>query len=127
MDKGYARPTATARALRNNATEAERILWRAISAREISRIRFNRQVPIGPFICDFVARSICLVIEVDGGQHNEEVDAQRTRHIETQGFRVIRLWNNDALNNVEGVTEEIERVIANMPSPAASRTREGRF
>jgi very-short-patch-repair endonuclease len=127
MDKGYARPTAKARALRNNATEAERALWQVISARKISGIRFNRQVPIGPFICDFVARAIGLVIEVDGGQHDDAVDADRTRHIEARGFRVIRFWNNDVLGNIEGVTEEIERVIADMPSPAPSRTREGRF
>ncbi len=127
MDKGYARPTAQARNLRNNPTEAERILWRALSARKVSGVRFNRQVPIGPFICDFVARSLNLVIEVDGGQHNEDVDAQRTRYIEAQGFRVIRFWNNDVLGNIEGVIEEIERVIANMPSPAPSRKREGSY
>ncbi len=127
MDKGYARPTAKARALRNNATDVERALWHVISARKISDIRFNRQVPIGQFICDFVARSIGLVIEVDGGQHNDEVDAERTRYIEAQGFRVIRFWNNDVLGNIEGVIEEIERVIANMPSPDPSRKREGRY
>jgi very-short-patch-repair endonuclease len=125
MDKGYARPTAKARALRNNATDAERALWHAISARKISGVRFNRQVPIGPFICDFVARSIRLVIEVDGGQHNDAVDAERTRYIEAQGFRVIRFWNNDVLGNLDGVIEEIARVIADMPSPDPSRKREG--
>jgi very-short-patch-repair endonuclease len=125
MDKAYARPTAKARNLRANATDAERILWRAISARKILDTRFNRQVPIGPFICDFVARSIRLVIEVNGGQHNEEVDAERTRYIEAQGFRLIRFWNNDVLGNTEAVLEEIERVIANMPSSNPSRTREG--
>lgn len=127
MDKGYSRPTAKARALRNNATDAERALWQAISARKVSGIRFNRQVPIGPFICDFVARSVSLVIEVDGGQHNEAIDAERTRYIEAQGFRVIRFWNNEVLGNIEGVIEEIERVIADMPSPNPSRKREGRF
>ncbi|ATI79235.1 endonuclease domain-containing protein [Sphingobium yanoikuyae] len=127
MDKGYARPTAKARALRNNATEAERVLWQVISARKISGIRFNRQVPIGPFICDFVARAIGLVIEVDGGQHNDAVDADRTRHIEAQGFRVIRFWNNDVLGNIEGVTEEIERVIADMPSPDLGKQRPALF
>jgi very-short-patch-repair endonuclease len=125
MNKGYARPTAKARALRNNATDAERALWRAISARKISGVRFNRQVPVGPFICDFVARSIHLVIEVDGGQHNDGGDAARTRYIEAQGFRVIRFWNNDVLGNLDGVIEEIARVIADMPSPAPSRKREG--
>ncbi|MFD1107558.1 endonuclease domain-containing protein [Sphingobium olei] len=127
MDKGYARPTMKARALRNNATDAERALWQAISARKVRGIRFNRQVPIGPFICDFVARSIGLVIEVDGSQHGEEVDRQRTSYIEAQGFRVIRFWNHDVLGNIEGVIDEIERVIANMPSPNPSRRREGSF
>ncbi|WP_145204147.1 endonuclease domain-containing protein [Sphingobium sp. B2] len=124
MDKGYARPTARARALRNNATDAERVLWQAISARKVSGIRFNRQVPVGPFICDFVARSIGLVIEVDGGQHEDAVDAERTRYIEAQGFRVIRFWNNDVLGNLDGVIEDIMRVVADMPSPNPSRKRE---
>ena len=125
MDKGYARPTARARALRNNATDAERVLWQAISARKVSGIRFNRQVPVGPFICDFVARSIGLVIEVDGGQHEDAVDAERTRYIEAQGFRVIRFWNNDVLGNLDGVIEDIMRVVADMPAPNPSRKREG--
>ncbi|BBD97993.1 DUF559 domain-containing protein [Sphingobium amiense] len=125
MDKGYARPTAKARALRHNATEAERTLWRAISARKVAGIRFNRQVPIGPFICDFVARSNRLVMEIDGGQHNEDADAERTNYIEAQGFRVIRFWNHDVLGNIEGVISEIERVIADMPSPDPSHKREG--
>lgn len=125
MDKGYARPTARARDLRNNATDAERVLWQAISARKVSGIRFNRQVPVGPFICDFVARSIGLVIEVDGGQHDDAVDAERTRYIQAQGFRVIRFWNNDVLSNLDGVIEDIMRVVADMPSPNPSRKREG--
>ncbi|MEK7342315.1 MAG: DUF559 domain-containing protein [Pseudomonadota bacterium] len=127
MDKGYARPTMKARALRNNATDAERALWQAISARKVRGVRFNRQVPIGPFICDFVARSIGLVIEVDGGQHSDEADAERTNYIEAQGFRVVRFWNNDVLNNLDGVIAEIGGVIADMPSPDPSRRREGSF
>ncbi|ASY45568.1 hypothetical protein CJD35_14875 [Sphingobium xenophagum] len=125
MDKGYARPTARARALRNNATDAERVLWQAISARKVSGIRFNRQVPVGPFICDFVARSIGLVIEVDGGQHEDAVDAERTRYIEPQGFRVIRFWNNDVLGNLDGVIEDIMRVVADMPSPTPPASGRG--
>ncbi|AEG48233.1 protein of unknown function DUF559 [Sphingobium chlorophenolicum L-1] len=131
MDKGYARPTARARELRHNATDAERALWQAISARKVAGVRFNRQVPVGPFICDFVARSIGLVIEVDGGQHGESVDAARTRFLEAKGYRVIRFWNNDVLGNLDGVVAEIERVIAgmvsDMPSPDPSRLREGSY
>ncbi|MET0372465.1 MAG: DUF559 domain-containing protein [Sphingobium sp.] len=127
MDKGYNRPTARARELRHNATDAERALWQVISARKISGVRFNRQVPIGPYIADFVARSIGLIIEVDGGQHNAEIDAARTRHLESKGFRVVRLWNNDVLGNLDGVIVQIERAIADTPSPDPSRTREGRL
>ena len=75
MDKGYARPTLRARELRNNATDAERVLWQAIGARKLSGVPFNRQVPVAPFICDFVVRAIRLIIEVDGGQHSWRVIA----------------------------------------------------
>ncbi|MFA5963083.1 MAG: DUF559 domain-containing protein [Sphingomonas sp.] len=115
------------RELRNNPTLAERAPWRQLSARKIAGVRFNRQVDIGPFVADFASRSLKLVIEVDGGQHAEQTDAdaQRTRVIESYGFRVIRFWNNDVLENLEGVVAEIERVIAALPSPDPSRTREG--
>ena len=127
MDKGYARPTLRARTLRNNATDAERFLWRAISARKVAGVRFNRQAPVGPFICDFAARSLRLIIEMDGGQHSIEVASDRTRYLEAQGYRVIRFWNNDVLGHIEGVVSEIEQVVAHMPSPEPSRPREERF
>ena len=127
MDKGYKRPTAHSRELRNNATEAERKLWVYISARKLAGVRFNRQFPIGPFICDFVSRSAKLVIEVDGGQHAVDVakDEARTAYLQAQGYRVIRFWNNDVLERIEGVVTEIERALADMPSPNPSRKREG--
>ena len=126
-DQGYSRPTARARDLRLNATDAERRLWQHISARQVAGVRFNRQVPIGPFICDFVSRSVKLVIEVDGGQHDwqAEDDARRTRFLEAQGYRVLRFWNNDVLQNPEGVVLAIERALADRPSPGPSRKREG--
>jgi very-short-patch-repair endonuclease len=116
-----------ARLLRTNATPAERRLWRELSARRISGTRFNRQVPIGPFICDFVARTTKLIVEVDGGQHGwqSDEDAARTRYLEAQGYRVIRFWNPDIMERIEAVVAEIERAIAALPSPDPSRTREG--
>jgi len=116
-----------ARDLRLHSTEAERVLWRRLSARKVAGVRFNRQVPIGPFICDFVARSMKLIVEIDGGQHAIEVeqDAQRTRFLAGQGSRVIRFWNNDVMERIEGVILEIERAIAARPSPDPSRKREG--
>jgi len=129
LDKGYRRPTARSRELRLNATEAERKLWTQLSARKIAGVRFNRQFPVGPFICDFVSRSAKLVIEVDGGQHAVDVekDQARTAYLEAQGFRVIRFWNNDVLDRIEGVVGEIEGVLADRPSPNPSRKREGDF
>ena len=120
-------PRTFARALRVNATPSERILWRQLSARKVLGVRFNRQVPIGPFICDFVARSLNLIIEVDGGQHGwrTDEDAARTRYLEDRGYRVIRFWNSDVLERLEGVVAEIETVIATLPSPDPSRKREG--
>ena len=127
LDKGSKRPTTRSRELRANMTDAERRLWACLNARKVSGIRFNTQFPIGPFICDFVSRGAKLVIEVDGGQHSdsERADAARTRHIEQQGYRVIRFWNNDVLGNIDGVVAEIERVLADTPSPNPSRKREG--
>ena len=127
MDKGYKRPTARSRELRLNATDAERKLWAQLSARKVAGVRFNRQFPIGPFICDFVSRSARLAIEVDGGQHAVDVakDAARTAFLQSQGYRVIRFWNNDVLERIEGVVAEIELVLGDMPSSNPSRKREG--
>ncbi len=115
------------RALRTNPTRAESALWQHLAARRTSGVRFNRQVPIGPFICDFVSRATKLVIEVDGGQHDwqSDDDTRRTQFIERQGFRVIRFWNNDVLERMEGVVAEIGRVLAERPSPNPSRKRKG--
>jgi len=117
-----------ARELRANATDAERRLWSILSARKLSGVRFNRQVPIGPFICDFVSRGAKLIIEVDGGQHDadRDEDTKRTRYLEAQGYRLIRFWNNEVMENLEGVSETIQRALADKPSPSPSREREGR-
>ena len=114
-----------ARELRANPTDAEVRLWRTISGRKVGGIRFNRQVPIGPFICDVVSRSAKLVIEIDGGQHGTNVDEARTRFLEARGFRVLRFWNDEVLTNLDGVVAEIERVLVELPSPNPSREREG--
>ena len=126
-DKSHKRPTRQSRELRANMTPAERKLWAHLSARKVADVRFNRQFPIGQFICDFVSRGAKLVIEVDGATHgeSERADAERTRFIEQHGYRVIRFWNNEVMGNVEGVVAEIERVLRDTPSPNPSRKREG--
>jgi very-short-patch-repair endonuclease len=113
--------------LRSNPTDAERRLWSAISARKVAGVRFNRQVPIGPYICDFVARGPRVVVEVDGGQHDWQADADRnrTRFLEGQGYRVLRFWNNDVLTNLDGVVARLGQMLRDLPSPNPSRAAGG--
>jgi len=88
-------------------TEAERKLWARLRGRQLANTKFVKQFPIGPYVADFAARSVRLVVELDGGQHNEVKDAARTKLIEEHGYRVIRFWNNDVMGNIEGVLETI--------------------
>jgi very-short-patch-repair endonuclease len=128
VDKAYDRtPTLRSRELRNSATDAERALWRYISNRQLCGVRFNRQVPMGPYICDFVARTPRLIVELDGGQHAiaADYDANRTAFLQQRGYRVMRFWNNDVLENLDGVLRVIEEALKDKPSPSPSREREG--
>jgi very-short-patch-repair endonuclease len=99
-----------ARDLRRNQTDAEIKLWHAIKAKRLEAYKFRRQFPIGNFIVDF-CKEYRLVIELDGIQHSEAEaigrDKQRTLILETKGYRVIRFWNNDVLENVEGVVDAV--------------------
>jgi very-short-patch-repair endonuclease len=89
--------------LRTNMTDAEQKLWRALRSRGVGP-KFRRQVPLGPFIVDFVCFEAKLIIEVDGGQHaDSQRDAKRDRYFMDHGYRVLRFWNNDVLKNLEGV------------------------
>ena len=97
-----------ARRLRREMTDAEKRLWRHIRAQQIGGAKFRKQVPIGPYVADFCCLMQKLVVEVDGGQHAGSVaDRRRTRFLEGEGFRVIRFWNNDVLQNTEGVLDRI--------------------
>jgi very-short-patch-repair endonuclease len=101
--------TKHARELRNNPTDAERRLWRELKRRQITRVRFRRQQPIGSFIVDFVCFERRVIVEVDGGQHADRLheDAQRARWLEAQGYRVLRFWNSDVLGNTEAVAQAV--------------------
>ena len=102
-----------ARGLRRNPTEAEQRLWSRLRRRQLDGVRFRRQVPLGRYIVDFACLSARLVIEIDGGQHawKAEQDALRTSWLETNGFRVLRFWNNEVLGNIDGVLETIRRTL----------------
>ena len=98
-----------ARKLRTAMTDAESRLWRQLRCRQLAGVRFRRQVPIGPYIADFVCLERQLVIEVDGGQHAPHIDADRDRYFRDREFDVLHFWNNDVLGNTEGVCEVILR------------------
>jgi very-short-patch-repair endonuclease len=112
-------PTALARTLRANTTEAERHLWGCLRARQVTGVRVNRQVRVGPYVCDFAARSAGLVVDVDGGQHvaDHPKEIARTALLEREGYRVIRFWNHDVLQNVEGLVAAIESALRSLPRP----------
>jgi very-short-patch-repair endonuclease len=108
-----------ARELRNNLTDAERKLWRKLRYRQVGGYRFRRQVPIGPYIVDFACLSHRLLIEIDGSQHDDNIayDQARTRWLESRSYRVLRFWNGDVLQDIDGVLEAIHRVLLETPHP----------
>ncbi len=114
--------------LREDATDAERKLWHHLRRKQVGGLRFRRQYPLGPCIVDFVCLPARLVIEVDGGQHAEQAerDRMRTAWLESQGFRVIRFWNNEVLGNVEGVLHVIGEHLSPESPPPPAPSREGR-
>ena len=121
------RPTRRAQELRNNATDAEKRLWRNLSNRQLGGFKFSRQMPVGPFICDFMCRQTGLVVELDGGQHDSQAgrDEDRTRVIESEGYRVIRFWNNEVMENLEGVLSAILDALRTPPPPAPPASGRG--
>ena len=101
------------RTLRNEMTDAEKALWRVLRCQQVSGLKFRRQHPFGNYILDFVCLDKKLVIEVDGGQHGERAkeDGIRTQDLSTAGFRVLRFWNNEVLQEIEAVKERIWRAV----------------
>src|SRR6267154_2631347 len=97
--------TAMAHRLRANQTEVEKRLWSRLRDRSLLGRKFRRQVPLGDFVADFVCADQALVIELDGGQHasSEARDDRRTAWLKARGWRVIRFWNNEVNENLEGV------------------------
>ena len=106
------------RELRRNASIAENRLWYVLRNRGLAGLKFVRQFPVGPYITDFACREAALVIELDGGQHADNAtDAVRTAFLNTEGYSVLRFWNDEVLNHRDTVCELILGVIDGSPSP----------
>ena len=100
------------RRLRQNQTPQEKILWDILRNSNFHNLKFRRQYPIGNYIVDFICIEKRIIVEIDGGQHNEPKniinDNVRTQYFESRKFRVIRFWNNDIDNNLDGVYKALE-------------------
>jgi len=98
-----------AKTLRRDTTDAEQRLWYYLRNRNLEGFKFRRQVTIGPFIADFACAEARVIVEADGGQHNDVSDAHRTAHLQQLGWRVLRFWNNEILHRTDTVLGEILR------------------
>lgn len=115
-----------AKTLRRNQTDAEQKLWYHLRAHRFMGRKFKRQKPIGGYVVDFVCLEEKLVIELDGGQHaeNVEYDIARDSWLRSEGYTVLRFWNNELMNEMEGVLEKIRLTLSPDPSPTSVRGEE---
>ncbi len=127
---GYDKPTLRkTKRLRRELTDAERQLWAVLRNAQLEGAKFRRQQPIGPFIADFVCQDRKLVVEADGGLHHDNAaDDGRTAFLAQRGYRVVRFWNSDIMENIEGVAASIafalkapHPALASRESPSPSR------
>ena len=114
-----------AKTLRANQTEAEQRLWYHLRAHRFMALKFKRQKPMGRFIVDFVCVERQLIIEIDGGQHAEqaEYDQYRDAWLRSQGYTVLRFWNHEVMQQLEGVLEQIRNAVALSPGPSPTSGR----
>ena len=114
-----------AKALRSNQTEAEQRLWYRLRAHRFMGLKFKRQKPMGCYIVDFVCLEHRLIIELDGGQHAEQVayDQHRDAWLRSQGYTILRFWNNDVMQQLEGVLEQIRCAVTLSPDPSPTSGR----
>lgn len=125
-----------AKILRRNLTDAEQKLWYHLRAHRFMGRKFKRQKPMGRYVVDFICLEEKLIIELDGGQHAENTgyDQERDSWLRSEGYTVLRFWNNELMNETEGVLERIRIAIENKaaspetlspgPSPTSGRGEE---
>ncbi len=119
-----------AKGMRGGATEAERVMWFRLRAKRFLGLKFKRQVPMGNYIVDFACMELRLIVELDGGQHGEQMayDGRRSAWLEGRGFTVLRFWNNQVMAELEAVLESLrlwvesqKPALSPSPSPAGGR------
>ena len=126
------RGVAIARRLRRDQTDAEGTLWFRLRDRRLAGLKFRRQMPIDRYVVDFCCEASRLIVEIDGGQHSDriEADLERTRALDATGYLVLRFWNNDVLQNTDSVVGSILdslnklAIVPPHPSPLPEGERE---
>lgn len=108
------------RKLRREMTDAERWLWRRLRLKQVEGYKFRRQHPVGGYVVDFVCLERKIIVEIDGGQHTEHLayDSRRSGELRSRGFRIVRFWNHEVLNDIDAVLEVIRGEL--MPSSESS-------
>ena len=123
----YRNLVVPSRQLRKEQTRHEKKLWRFLRSRQVGNLKFRRQHVIGSYITDFCCIENKVVIELDGGGHGEDLqkekDQRRDEFLVQEGWRVVRIWNSDIDENLEGVMEQVWQIV-NSPSPQPSPQRE---
>ena len=108
------------RELRNNQTEAEKLLWSKLKRKQVSGCKFWRQYSVGRFIVDFYCPEKRLIIELDGGHHSakevKQYDLEREDFLIAHDMKIIRFWNSDVFKNLDGVLNRIYETITDIPS-----------
>jgi very-short-patch-repair endonuclease len=112
---------SNAKTLRTNQTDAEQRLWYHLRAHRFMDLKFKRQKPLGRYIVDFICLERHLIIEIDGGQHAEQVEYDRHRDtwLHSQGYTVLRFWNHEVMQQLDGVLERISITLSPGPSPTS--------
>lgn len=116
-DRQHKPSTAIARKLRRNETEAEKRLWGVLRARQFLGLKFRRQSPVAGCVADFLCEELRIIVEADSGQHADNAaDVDRTARLQAAGYLVVRYWNNDIMENLEGVLEDLRGRVAAIAS-----------
>jgi len=118
-------PNERARHLRKNMTDTERFVWHRLRKRQLAHFKFRRQMPLGPFIIDFISLERRVILELDGGQHAElaEADQKRTEWLKEQGFRVLRFWNHEVWKDWDAIEQVLWEALEAGPPPQPSPAR----
>lgn len=114
--------------LRRDTTDAERMLWSILRNRQLDGFKFRRQATIDPFVVDFLCVEAALAVELDGGQHDEDRDRRRTVYLEARGLHILRFWNHDVVENIEGVADAIRSALSKkktLTQPFPAKAGEG--